>query len=156
MIQRSASLFENKNAMVKPDEVLDMYARLLGLSKSSRVSKWSTRTVERALGWADLKEKVVRARHLPCTDKQFALELVHQLAKNPFASREVRACAGEKQKQWDVGATLPDPAAELGAAEEVCANTIVKRLKMLKYDEADFVQMVIKKMAARSHATEGS
>ena len=78
-----------------PEEINTTFSHLIAKSKTSSVSSWSKRTIERAMGWASLKQMVMEKDTGVATD-DCIVEFLESIACNPFASLKLRCLCLEE------------------------------------------------------------
>jgi len=118
-------------------EVLATFNKLLSQAKTDKVSAWSNRTVEKALGWANLAE---RARSWP-EMRQPRLCILSTLVENPCLPEGVRAICVQQLAELPQGkVVLQQSDNDIKLRDDIVRRQLPKRLRYAGIVEDELVK----------------
>jgi hypothetical protein len=122
-----------------PQAVLETFTKLVAQAKTTKVSAWSNRTIQRALGWASLSE---RSKKWPDGEKPkiiFLSAVVLNPSTTPdlknFCIEQIDEIAGDRSRSNQVRS-------EYDENEKYCTKQLPKRLKQAKIDDEEVAKRI--------------
>ena len=130
---------QNQPNIPSNSEIIATFERLLLQASSTKVSTWSVRTFDRALGWAILAEKAK-----PGSETRAQCGLAQALFENPFTIDEIRERCIELLRQRSGQSVLRELDIKAAESDKLCKEAHVQIIK-LGLDENEIMDRVIAK-----------